>query len=416
MIPKTYFDMRNTFREKDSAIENFAEIPFLNGGLFECLDRQDKETRTKTYIDGFSRNKDKRAIVPNELFFSDWQTDTDSPDSDAYGNRSVRNQKVRGLIRILSSYKFTIIENTPIDQEIALDPELLGKVFENLLASYNEETRRSARKQTGSYYTPRTIVEYMVDESLKAHLSNVLIQTGTCKDDAMSGLENLFAYTEQPHLFTGKQVDTLLDAIHNCKILDPACGSGAFPMGMLQKLVFIIHKLDPDNSKWMQLQIEKASEIPDSTARNTAIKAIERKFHENNYDYGRKLYLIENCLYGVDIQPIAIQISKLRFFISLVCDQKMNRRKKDNLRIEPLPNLETKFIAANTLIGIPEIRQLELAPRRVYDIEEDIESLYHNYFGIQRRDQKLGLQNKIQELRRELANLLFESLKVPHES
>ena len=137
-------------------------------------------------------------------------------------------------------------------------------------------------------------------------------------DPIKSGLDTLFAYTEAPHPFTNKQVDTLLDAIYTCKILDPACGSGAFPMGMLQKLVYTIHKLDPDNAKWMQLQIDKASAIPDSSSREVAIKAIEQDFADNEDDYGRKLYLIENCLYGVDIQPIAIQISKLRFFISLV--------------------------------------------------------------------------------------------------
>ncbi len=114
--------------------------------MFECLDRTDPKTEKKIYIDGFSRNKKKRPNVPNHLFFSGEQSGIDL--SSAYGERSRRNEKVRGLIRILSSYKFTIVENTPIDQEIALDPELLGKVFENLLASYNEETKTTARKQT----------------------------------------------------------------------------------------------------------------------------------------------------------------------------------------------------------------------------------------------------------------------------
>ena len=91
-----------------------------------------------------------------------------------YGTNGKRH-KVRGLINILDGYKFTIAENTPIEEEIALDPELLGKVFENLLAAYNPETKKSARKQTGSYYTPREIVNYMTDESLVAYLKNELI-------------------------------------------------------------------------------------------------------------------------------------------------------------------------------------------------------------------------------------------------
>ena len=110
----------------------------------------------------------------------------------------------------------------------------------------------------------------------------------------------------------------------------------------------------------------------------------------------------------MDIQPIAIQISKLRFFISLVCDQRTNRNKRENHGIRPLPNLETKFVAANTLIGLPE--QLALLPPRVHQIESEIESLYHRHFSIQRRDEKLALQKKITGLREELGKVLAESL------
>lgn len=222
------------FRDSATALDHFADVPFLNGGLFECLDRTEEGTGRKLYIDGFSRNTKKRPYVPNCLFFAD---ELSADLSDAYGEPKRRNEKVRGLLRILHSYKFTIVENTPIDQEIALDPELLGQVFENLLASYNEETKTTARKQTGSFYTPRTIVEYMVDESLKAHLTSALTKAGLSEQDTQAGLGILFAYTEREHPFRETEVDALLDAIHTCKILDPACGSGAFPMGMLQKLV-----------------------------------------------------------------------------------------------------------------------------------------------------------------------------------
>jgi adenine-specific DNA-methyltransferase len=395
----------DSFKDPEAALELFADIPFLNGGLFECLDRTDPNTEKKIYIDGFSRNKKKRPSVPNYLFFSDEQSGIDL--SGAYGERSRRNEKVRGLIRILSSYKFTIVENTPIDQEIALDPELLGKVFENLLASYNEETKTTARKQTGSFYTPRPIVEYMVDESLKSYLTTALTESGMAEDVAKLGLETLFAYTEEPHPFDNRQSDKLLEAIHTCKILDPACGSGAFPMGMLQKLVYIIHKLDPANEKWQQLQIDKASEIPDSSARDAAIKAIEQDFADNEDDYGRKLYLIENCLYGVDIQPIAIQLSKLRFFISLVCDQKTNRSKRDNLGIRPLPNLETKFVAADTLIGLKKDAQLELFESvKVKRLESELQRVRHDHFAATTRQKKLALQARDREIRDELAKEL----------
>lgn len=403
----TLYRYEEHFHDPDTALDHFADVPFLNGGLFECLDRIEEGTNKKLYLDGFSRNAKKRPTIPNRLFFgSEHEEDL----SGAYGDTKRKKEKVRGLLRILHAYKFTIVENTPVDQEIALDPELLGKVFENLLASYNEETKTTARKQTGSFYTPRPIVDYMVDESLKAHLVGALAKVGMSEKDAQAGLDILFTYTERAHPFSEQEVATLLDAIHTCKILDPACGSGAFPMGMLHKLVYIIHKLDPENARWKQLQIDAAAKIPDLSARDAAIAAIERDFADNENDYGRKLYLIENCLYGVDIQPIAIQISKLRFFISLVCDQRTNRNKKDNHGIRPLPNLETKFVAADTLVGLPAMDQLALLPGRVYQIEAEIEALYHSHFAIQRRDQKLALQKKIKGLRAELGKLLAESL------
>jgi adenine-specific DNA-methyltransferase len=403
----TLYRYEEHFHYPDTALDHFADVPFLNGGLFECLDRIEEGTNKKLYLDGFSRNAKKRPTIPNRLFFgSEHEEDL----SGAYGDTKRKKEKVRGLLRILHAYKFTIVENTPVDQEIALDPELLGKVFENLLASYNEETKTTARKQTGSFYTPRPIVDYMVDESLKAHLAGALAKDGMSEKDAQAGLDILFTYTERAHPFSEQEAATLLDAIHTCKILDPACGSGAFPMGMLHKLVYIIHKLDPDNARWKQLQIDAAAKIPDLSARDAAIAAIERDFADNEDDYGRKLYLIENCLYGVDIQPIAIQISKLRFFISLVCDQRTNRNKKDNHGIRPLPNLETKFVAANTLVGLPAMDQLALLPKRVDQIEAEIETLYHSHFSIQRRDQKIALQKKIKGLRDELGKLLAESL------
>jgi len=408
------YDVNNLYRyealfhDPEQAIEQFADIPFLNGGLFECLDRSEEKTNKKLYIDGFSRNHKKRPKVPNHLFFSEPISGVDL--SDAYGVRSRRNETVRGLIRILNGYKFTIVENTPIDQEIALDPELLGKVFENLLASYNEETKTTARKQTGSFYTPRPIVEYMVDESLKAHLRTSLVASGMKEQAAIDGLQTLFAYTEEPHPFDESKTDTLLEAIHTCKILDPACGSGAFPMGMLQKLVYIIHRLDPGNEKWMQLQIDKASEILDSSARDAAIRAIEKDFAGNADDYGRKLYLIENCLYGVDIQPIAIQISKLRFFISLICDQRTTRSKKDNHGVRPLPNLETKFVSANTLVKLKKNVQLELfESKKIQTLEKELRRIRHDHFASTTRQQKQALQNRDREIRLQMSKELEQT-------
>ena len=393
---KNLYRYETLFNNPQDALALFQDIPFLNGGLFECLDKEDKTGKVQ-YLDGFSRNPKKRPKVPNELFFGDKQPVNLS---NIYGDKNRRGESVRGLIHILRDYKFTIVENTPIEQEIALDPELLGQVFEGLLASYNPETKTTARKQTGSFYTPRPIVEYMVDESLKAYLIEAT-KTKIGEKNAKAGLEILFTYTEHEHAFNDDEVDILLEAIHSCKILDPACGSGAFPMGILQKLVYIIHKLDPDNAKWKNLQINKAGEIPDPSARDAAIEAINRDFEENEDDYGRKLYLIRNCLCGVDIQPIAIQISKLRFFISLICDQRrVSKDKPKNRGIRPLPNLETKFIAADTLTRLGKIAQLDLfANPKVEKLEKELESIIDKHFSANNRKDRLELQKRDQELR-----------------
>ncbi len=160
------------FQNPDSFLELVnKDVPFLNGGLFECLDDKDNNI----FIDGFSDNlpKEHKLIVPDYLFFGQEET-TDLIFDLGIKNKKTKEASVMGLINILKSYNFTIDENEPNDIEVALDPELLGKVFENLLASYNPETKTTARKQTGSFYTPREIVNYMVDESLIAHLKNSL--------------------------------------------------------------------------------------------------------------------------------------------------------------------------------------------------------------------------------------------------
>ena len=287
-------------------LDLFKGVPFLNGGLFDCLDKEDENHRV-LYVDGFSRNNRKQAVVPDYLFFGgELELDLNS----IYGTRNKR-YTTKGLFAILSNYKFTVTENTPIEEEVALDPELLGKVFENLLASYNPETKTTARKQTGSFYTPREIVNYMVDESLIAYLMQKLDEAGYPERD--EDLRELLSYTEKSNPFNEAETAVLIKAIDGCKILDPACGSGAFPMGILHKMVHLLHKLDPQNELWKERQMEKAEAFEDAVQRDKAIRNIEEAFANNELDYGRKLYLIENCIYGVDIQPIAVQIAKLRF-------------------------------------------------------------------------------------------------------
>lgn len=383
------------FREPENIIDYFKEIPFLNGGLFECLDRKEENI----YIDGFTDIKKNQPIVPNFLFFSKEKEIDLNKD---YGTKEKRF-KVRGLLDLLQLYNFTIDESTPIDVEIALDPELLGRVFENLLASYNPETATTARKATGSYYTPRAIVDYMVAQSLKeyfkTHLTNVA--------DIDSKIDDILSYDSEENPFSDEETNTLINAVNKLKIIDPAVGSGAFPMGVLHKLVLVLSKLDPHNEKWKQQQISAIEKnITDVTLKKELIEKVELNFQKNELDYGRKLYLIQNCIYGVDIQPIATQIAKLRFFISLLVDEKIDKS-QDTYDIEPLPNLETKFVTANSLIGLES--QEILRSHDIINLENELRRVRDIYFSTSDTKKKEMLRKKDREIREKLAVLLKKS-------
>ena len=416
------------FKDPGAALRLFESIPFLNGGLFECLDKPEPDdAKTILRIDGFSDRDDNPLCVPNELFFSEPQAVNLNA---VYGTKNSK-YTVRGLIHILNRYKFTIAENTPIEQEVALDPELLGQVFENLLAAFNPETGTTARKQTGSFYTPREVVNYMVDESLIAYLTNA---RSSCRSElqlansagtndlqlaAETKLRHLLAYNDEPHHFTDTEVEHLITAIDTLKILDPACGSGAFPMGILHKLVFLLGKLDPRNAQWRQRQINRvqntiteAEKIDDSVIRESTIEELEAEidsineaFERNALDYGRKLYLIENCIYGVDIQPIATQIAKLRFFISLVVEQKIDDT-RENRGVRPLPNLETKFVAANTLLDVQKPEQMTLRNPEIDSKEKALEEVRRRHFTARTPRTKDRYRHRDAELRTEISTLL----------
>lgn len=381
-------------------------VPFLNGGLFDCLDEKDNGV----YIDGFSdRETVKKAlIVPDYLFFGE-EVGKNLDLSGWYGDNKKKRVCASGIIDILKRYNFTVEENTPFDQEVSLDPELLGKVFENLLASYNPETQTTARKQTGSFYTPREIVQYMVDESLVAHLKR------TVGDELEEQYRQLMRYTDEEVLLTDAQRKQIMQSLYHCKVLDPACGSGAFPMGMLQQMVHILNRIDPDNEMWKEMMlnvaIDETSEAyrtASSDERREMVADIERSFDEsvNRPDYARKLYLIENCIYGVDIQPIAIQISKLRFFISLVVDQKANDNPAENFGIRPLPNLEAKFVAANTLIGLDKKDSSLFDTPEILAKKEELKVAKHKIFGAKTVRTKRKYKDAVNRIRQEIAELL----------
>lgn len=411
------YGIKNLFRysgmfaiSEAEVVQLFKDIPFLNGGLFDCLDKTRPDGKVE-YGDGFSRNPQKMALIPDAIFFGKEKVVDLNP---IYGTKN-KKYSTKGLFNLLASYKFTVTENTPIDEEVALDPELLGKTFENLLASYNPETQTTARKQTGSFYTPREIVNYMVDQSLIEYLK----QAADDKSEAFDAkIRDLFAYNENNNPFPEAETRKLIEALNGCKILDPACGSGAFPMGILHKMVHVLQKLDPENLHWRELQEQKAIsetreayKIGNQEERDRRLKEISDVFENNTSDYGRKLYLIENCIYGVDIQPIAVQISKLRFFISLIIDQKADKGKK-NFGIRSLPNLETKFVAANTLLTLEKPVEttgnlfLSEANERMLTLKEQLKEIRHRYFSATIRKEKLAYQEEDLVIRNEIATLL----------
>ena len=384
------------------------KVPFLNGGLFDCLDDKDNGM----YYDGFSDREAVRnaLVVPDYLFFGD-EVGNNIDLSEWYGDKKKKKVSARGIIDILRRYNFTVEENTPFDKEVSLDPELLGKVFENLLASFNPETQTTARKQTGSFYTPREIVQYMVDESLIAHLKR------TAGEELEPKLRQLLQYTDDDVELTEEQRMAIMQSLYHCKILDPACGSGAFPMGILQQMVHILGRIDPDNVQWkkmmMQQAVDDTTEAFKSTSkeeRKDLIADIERSFDDeiNRPDYARKLYLIENCIYGVDIQPIAIQISKLRFFISLVVDQNTNTDPVDNFGIRPLPNLEAKFVAANTLIGLQKNDATLFDTVAIKAKEEELKDAKHKIFSAKTVRTKRKYRKMVNDLRQEIADMLLK--------
>ena len=385
---------QSRMKDPNALRAEFDKTPFINGGLFDCLDSFDGYSRKGYRIDCFSDVHYHKLSIPNSLFFAD-------------------DDREPGLITLFERYKFTVEENTPIEQEVALDPELLGKVFENLLAAYNPETRENARKQTGSYYTPRPIVDYMVDEALAASLAEKVGDTEG-REPMAERVRALLSY-EVPDerlagLFDDAEIDALVKAIAAIRVLDPAVGSGAFPMGVLHKLTLALRRLDPRNERWEQLQRERAerqsAEAYDAATqaeRDVRLQEISDLFeHYRDSDFGRKLYLIQNSIYGVDIQPVATQIAKLRFFISLAIEQKPTGDASDNYGIEPLPNLETRFVAANTIIGLRG-PQGTLTSNRARELEQKLANNRESHFHATVRDRKRNLRKEDAKLRNELA-------------
>lgn len=315
---KLFFETLNTkVQDRNPLTLNklFEKIPYLNGGLF------DESEEDKLFI---------------KLKLDAW---------------------LLPFVEILESYDFTVDESSSQYQQVAVDPEMLGRIFENLLASQNEETEKLAnqRKAFGAFYTPREIVDYMVNESIKAFLQTqweqhiieekskslnnpeqagdifgnkkpqqLVIETKRYelkpeeKNKIEKALENLFTSNPDAVHLKKDEKNLLLNFLEQIKILDPACGSGAFPMGILHKLVELNEVLGTVKSS-----------------------------------YELKKDILSQNIYGVDIMPMAIEIARLRAWLSLVLEEDYKPADpKHNFGVKPLPNLDFKFVCANSLIDL----------------------------------------------------------------
>ena len=268
----------------------------------------------------------------------------------------------KNLFDRFNEFNFTTDESSADFEVIAVDPEMLGQVFENLLATQNEDTGQSARKSSGAFYTPRDIVAFICKESLREYLYN---KVGNRVFN--QGIDLLIDYSDAEFLarkstsgadlwgVNSKNITkTILEALDNYKVLDPACGSGAFPMGMIQLLV----------------------------------RTYERLL--KSYDaYELKLSIIENNIFGVDIEPMAIEISRLRAWLSVIIDE------PDKSNIKPLPNLDFKFVCANSLISLSKDDETLFDD---HDLDVKLSDIRQKYFNARVKSSKENWQRKYYEL------------------
>jgi adenine-specific DNA-methyltransferase len=297
-------------RSSEFSGEPYSSVPYLNGGLF-----YPKVGHGGDYYEGTAG--DSQDVVVSNSWFVDF-------------------------FELLDRFNFTVDENSSFDTDLSVDPEMLGRIFENLLAEINPDTGEAARKSTGSFYTPRSVVDYMVDRTIFAFLKEKT-------DVSDSKLRSLISYDqmddlENPLLDEEKKEVAL--SLLNFKVLDPACGSGAFPIGILQKVVWIQQQVDPNAEIWLENQLSGLS--------TELQKHLRMQVKNENFDYLRKLGVIRESLFGVDVQPIATEMSRLRCFLTLIVEENV-KDGAENRGIQPLPNLEFKFITANSLMDLSEV-------------------------------------------------------------
>lgn len=302
-----------------------AYYKFILQNLFFNALNSEKKDRDKKVFDVYAANFADEKAIKDAIFFSPYLNGGlfDIHPNDWCELGKVNNafavpdllflDKEKGLNSILARYKFTIAENTPLEEEIAVDPEMLGRIFENLLAEQSDDTKEAARKNAGAFYTPRPVVSYMCRSTLLKHLDTEI-------------------KPENSKAIIHKLLETT--------VLDPACGSGAFPMGMLEEMMQVLTTVDPEGKVWVAEMMKSKDE--------QFREHISEMFADGQIRYVKKLGLLRSCLFGVDLLEYAIEITKLRCWLSLIVEQRVDFS-KENYNLKPLPNLEFKFYKKNSL-------------------------------------------------------------------
>lgn len=281
-LKRLFFATLNTAKNRRGS-DGDALTPFLNGGLFE--------EQSTDFPD--------ESIPFPEGFFA-------------------------GLYEHFGQYDFTTDESTPDYEQVAIDPEMLGRIFESLLAEQMDDTGKTARNAKGAFYTPREIVAYMCREALRQYLYRALgsgngIHQGI--DRLLDTSDGKWEGDSDPRkaLWNSNTVTVLpqaVAALERVRVLDPACGSGAFPMGMLQLL--------------MRCRVRLMGKTATSDA------------------YRQKLEILQNNVFGVDIEPMAVEIARLRIWLSMIVERESIGQ------VEPLPNLDFKFVCADSLVPLAD--------------------------------------------------------------
>lgn len=344
LLEPLFYDALNVNRgEQGYCPALHCRIPFLSGGLFEPIDGYDWEHNNFN--------------IPNEVF----------------SNAASKGREADGILDIFDRYNFTMSEDEPMEREVAIDPEMLGKVFENLL-EVND------RKSKGAFYTPREIVHYMCQESLINYLTNTLqIEEEAIREFILYGdfmkdedtvkekrqgnggmyiSESLFKLDTDGNVVVDRLKD-VDEALKNVRVADPAVGSGAFPLGMLNEIV----RARQNISAYMAITMN---------AYDTRLMyQMERSPHNLKYE------TIKSCIFAADIEPSAVDIAQLRLWLSLVIDDEINPNAQSALDGHknplPLPNLESNIRCGNSLIdefeGTRLIKESELFGASTYQLD-----------------------------------------------